>query len=218
LSKRPGLLLLGVTFLLVSPLIVMIPEFTPPDQCPPCMNFPDVSYRFIPIGVGVGVIGFILAILGYLRPRRVTHRPVATWLLAFIGLILILAGFFLMGYVVRGSGWVIVLYEAQGVYLFALGIAVILYAILSIWATRRSAIMLSVGIILAGFSLLEFAIEKSELELRCNTEVGCNPLLAQSTVSGVVMLGLLLAFATFIMGFGVASFRSGSEEVKSPRG
>jgi len=112
-----------------------------------------------------------------------------------------------MNYSVRGSGWVIVLYEAQGVYLFALGIAVVLYAILGIWATRRSAIMLSVGIILAGFSLLLSWIGYTELEMRCDVETGCDALLARSTVFWFVMLGLLLAFATFLMGYGIASFR-----------
>jgi len=101
---------------------------------------------------------------------------------------------------------VIVLYEAQGVYLFVLGIAVVLYAILGIWATRRSAIMLSVGIILAGFSFLSSWFGYTDFEPRCD-EVGCNYLLARSTVFWVMMLGLLLAFATFLIGYGIASFR-----------
>jgi len=221
LSKPPWpLLLLGVTLLLGSPLIVMMPEFTPPDHCPPCMNFPDVTYPFISIGVGVGVIGLILAILGYIRLQRVTRRPVTTWPLGCIGLVLVLAGFFLMGYYVRGSGWIIGLYELQGVYFFALGIAVVLYAILSIWATQRSAIMLSVGIILAGFSLLLSWIGYTELEMRCDVETGCNALLARSTASYFVMLGLLLAFATFLVGYGLASFRKRNrgDQVECPKG
>jgi hypothetical protein len=158
------------------------------------------------VGVGVGVIGSILAILGYIRLQRATHRPVTTWPLGCIGLVLVLVGFFVVGYTVRGSGWVIVLYEAQGVYLFVLGIAVVLYAILGIWATRRSAIMLSVGIILAGFSFLSSWFGYTDFEPRCD-EVGCNYLLARSTVFWVMMLGLLLAFATFLIGYGIASFR-----------
>jgi hypothetical protein len=204
--QRP-LLVLGVALIVGSPLIVMIPEFTPPDHCPPCMNFPSVSYPFIPVGVGVGVIGLILAIFGYLRLRRVTHRLVTTWPLGFIALVLILAGYFLMGYTVRGSGWAITLYSAQGVYLLALGFAVALYALIGIFATQRSSIMLSVGMILASLSLLEFAAEPSELGTRCNVEAGCNALLAQSTVVGFIMWGLVLAFAAFLMGCGIASFR-----------
>ena len=46
-----------------------------------------------------------------------------------------------------------------------------------------------------------------EFDTRCNVEVGCNALLARSTVFDVVVWGLLLAFATFLMGYGIASFR-----------
>jgi hypothetical protein len=66
--------------------------------------------------------------------------------------------------------------------------------------------MLSVGVILAGFSLLSSWLGYTDFEPRCD-EIGCNYLLARSTVLWVMILGLLLAFAAFFMGYGIASFR-----------
>lgn len=43
--------------------------------------------------------------------------------------------------------------------------------------------MLSIGIILAGFSLLLSWIRFMGLEMRCDVETGCNALLAGSTAS-----------------------------------
>lgn len=208
MSKSSWLLLLvGVALLLGSPLIAMMPEFTPPDHCPPCINFPNVTYPLIPVGVSVGVIGLALAIMGNVRPRRVRQGPVRTWPLGFIALGLVLGGFFLLGYTIRGAGWVIALYSSQGGYLFALGVGIGLYAVFGIWANWRSAIMLSAGIIIAGFTLLLLYGTYTDFLPRCFAEVGCDPLLARSTVFGVIMLGLLLALATFVMGLGIGSFR-----------
>mgnify|MGYP007042357830 CR=1 FL=1 len=201
-------LVLGVALLLGSPLIAMTPQFTLPDGCPPCIDFPEVTYPFIPVGVGLGVMGLILAILGYVRLQRVAHKPLKIFgPLTCIALLLVLAGLFAIGFDVRGSGWVIALYSALGVYLLALGIGIGLYAIFSIWANWKSAIMLSVGTVLAVFSLVSLNAAYSDFLPRCFAEVGCNPLLARSTVVGVVMFGLLLAIATFLMGYGIASFK-----------
>lgn len=196
--------MLGLTILLVSPLIALAPDFTPPGSCP-CQNFPTVTYPFVWVGVGLGFIGLILGILGYQKLRRVAHEPVRTWLLAYIAVAFVVAGIFLMNYFASGSGWSIALYEPQGIYLFVLGVSVGLCTILRIWVPLRSAIMLSVGIILAGFSLFDFVIAKSELELRCNLEVGCNAILAQSTASYLEVMGLILALAGFLIGVGITS-------------
>lgn len=202
------MLVLGVALLLGSPLIAMMPEFRPPDGCPPCMDFPNITYPFIPVGVSLGAIGLILAILAFRRLQRIAPKPLKTFgPLTCIALLLVLAGLIAMGFVVRGSGWVIALYSTEGGYLFALGVGIGLYAIFGIWANWRSAIMLSAGIIVAGFSLLFLYGTYTDFLPRCFAEVGCNPLLARSTVFGVIMLGLLLALATFVMGLGIASFR-----------
>lgn len=208
-SKPPWVLLvLGVALLLGGPLIAMMPEFRPPDGCPPCMDFPNITYSFIPVGLSFGAIGLILAILAFSRLQRIAPKPLKTFgPLACIALLLVLAGLFAMSFVVRGSGWVIALYSMEGAYLFALGVGIGLYAIFNIWANWRSAIMLSAGITVAGFSFLILYGTYTDFLPRCFVEVGCNPLLTRSTVFGVITLGLLLALATFVMGLGIGSFR-----------
>jgi hypothetical protein len=104
-------------------------------------------------------------------------------------------------------GWVIALYRVEGLYLFALGVATGLYAIFNLYANWRSAVMLSAGIVTAGFSLFSLFAAYTDFLPRCFVEVGCNPALARSTAFDLVWLGLLLAFATFIAGYGTASFR-----------
>jgi len=190
LESPRTLLVLGIALLLGSPLVAMIPEFAPPDNCPPfttvtsittfsttmrmpqtsalttvlisfstaqtnsCLSFPNITYPFVSVGFSLGVIGLVLAILGYVRLQRVAGRPWTTfWPLTGIALVLVLAGLFAMGFVIRGSGWVIVLYGAEGLYLFALGVATGLYAIFKLYANWRSSVMLSAGIVIAGFSL-----------------------------------------------------------------
>jgi hypothetical protein len=122
-----------------------------------------------------------------------------------------------MGYIVQGTGWSIGLYEPQGLYLFALGIGIGLYTLFDTVATQRSAIMLTVGIMLASLSLFEFSTVPSEFVPRCNVETGCNPLYAQATVYGIMQWALVLAFASFIMGYGIASFRKHSRREVSNR-
>lgn len=215
-SKPPWVLLvLGVTLLLGSPLIAMMPEFRRPDGCPPCMGFPNVTYPFISVGVVFGAIGLIFAVLGYVRSQRVPHKPLETYRpLTSVALMLVLAGLFAIGFDVRGSGWVIALYSMEGAYLLGLGIAIGLYTILSIWTSWRSAIMLSVSIVFAGLFLLALYGAYTDFLPRCFAEVGCNSELARSTVFWVMMFGLLLASATFVMGYGVASFRRRSSKSK----
>jgi hypothetical protein len=122
-------------------------------------------------------------------------------------MVLILGGLLLMGFLIRGNGWVIGLYGLQGLYLFALGAAVGLCTIFGAFANWRSAIMLSVGIVVAGYSLFSLYAIYTDFLPRCFVEVGCNPDLARSTVFGVIVLGFLFALATFILGLGIASFR-----------
>jgi cytochrome bd-type quinol oxidase subunit 1 len=245
LESPRALLVLGVALLLGSPLVAMIPELAPTDNCPPfttvtsittfttttrmpttseltpvlisfsttqttnsCLSFPNVTYPFLSVGFSVGVIGSVLAILGYVRLQRVAGRPWTTFgPLTGIALVLVLTGLFAMGFVMRGSGWVIALYGVEGLYLFALGVATGLYAIFNLYANWRSAVMLSTGIVTAGFSLFTLYATYTDFLPRCFVEVGCNPALARSTAFDLVWLGLLLTFATFIVGYGTASFR-----------
>jgi len=227
LKSPRTLLVLGVALLLGSPLVAMMPEFAPPDNCPPfttvssttsvlisssaaqttnsCLSFPNVTYPFVSAGFSLGVIGLVLAVLGYARVQRVAGRPWKTFgPLTGIALVLVLAGLFAMGFVIRGSGWVIVLYGAEGLYLFVLGVATGLYAIFNLYANWRSAVMLSAGIVIAGFSLLTLFATYTDFLSRCFVEVGCNPALARSTAFDLLKLGLLLALAAFIVGSGIA--------------
>jgi hypothetical protein len=172
------------------------------------MDFPNITYPLIPVGVSLGAIGLILAILAFRRLQRIAPKPLKIFRpLICTAVLLVPAGLFLMGFVVRGSGWVIALYSTEGSYLFALGVGIGLYAIFGTWADWRSAIMLSAGIIVAGFTLLLLYGTYIDFLPRCFAEVGCDPILARSTVFGVLMLGLLLALATFVMGLGIGSFR-----------
>ena len=180
------------------------------------ISFPSVAYPFIWVGVSMGTIGLLSAVLGY-RELRVTRGPMMCWKLGCVGLVLILLGYFLMGYTLRGSGWVIALYFPQGLYLFAIGIGIGLYTIFAISGTQRSAIMLSVGVVLAGFLLLMLYGAYTDFLPRCFADVGCNSELARNTVFWVMVLGLLLALATFIMGYGAASFRKTSDMKCSKR-
>jgi hypothetical protein len=243
LKSPRTLLLFGVALLFGSPLVAMMPEFTPPDNCPPfatlttvttfsttrmpttseltsvlisfstvqtnsCLSFPNVTYPFLSVGFTLGVIGLVLAIFGYMRLQRIAGRPWKTSCpLTGIALVLVVAGLFAMGFVLRGSGWAVVLYGLQGLYLFTLGFAIGLYAIFNLYANWRSAVMLSAGIVTAGFSLFSLFAIYTDFLPRCFVEVGCNPALARSTAFDLLELGLLLAFATFIVGFGTASFR-----------
>jgi hypothetical protein len=244
LESPRTLLVLGVALLLGSPLVAMMPEFTPPDNCPPfatvtsitafstttrmsttseltsvlisfstaqtnsCLSFPNVTYPFVSVGFSLGVIGSVLAMLGYVRLQRVAGRPWRTfWPLTGIAVVLVLAGLFAMGFVIRGNGWVIALYGMEGLYLFALGVSTGLYAIFNLYANWRSSVMLSTGIVTAGFSLFSLFAAYTDFLPRSFVEVGCNPALARSTAFDLVWLGLLLAFATFIVGYGTASFR-----------
>ncbi len=246
LKSPRAFLFLGITLLLVSPLIAMTPKFTPPNHCPaletvissttvnatmstsitpsltpilisssatqtainPCVNFPNVTYPLIPDAVSLGGIGLILVIVGYIKSRRAAPKPLTTFApLISIACVLFLAGLFLMGFIIRGNGWAIGLYGLQGNYLFALGVAVALFTIFRVRSNWRSAIILSVGIVLSGYSFFSLYATYTDFLPRCFVEVGCSPVLARSTVFGVIMLGLLLALATFLMGYGIASFR-----------
>jgi hypothetical protein len=119
------------------------------------MGFPSITHPFVPVGASVGAIGLILAILGYVRLHRIEAKTVRVfWPLICIAFILVLAGLLAMSFVVRGSGWVIALYSMEGAYLFALGIAIGLFAIFDIWTNWINAITLSASVIVASFSLL----------------------------------------------------------------
>ena len=227
--------------MLGSPLVAMMPEFAPPDNCSPfttvttittfsttlrmptnsvlisfstakitnsCLSFPNVTYPFVSVGFSLGVIGSVLSILGYVRLQRVAGRAWKTyWPLTGIALVLVLVGLFAMGFVIRGSGWVIALYGGEGLYLFALGVGTGLYAVFNLYANWRNAATLSAGMVIAGFSLFTLYGIYSDFLPRCFVEVGCNPNLARTTALDLVWLGLLLAFATFLVGYGTAKFR-----------
>jgi hypothetical protein len=243
LKSPRTLLTLGVALLLGSPLVAMMPEFTPPDHCPPsgtitsattfgitrvtttsaltsvqisvstaltnsCLSFPNIAYPFVSAGFSLGVIGLALAISGYLRLQRVADRAWKTFgPLICIALVFVLVGIFAMGFLIRGSGWAIGLYGFEGLYLFCLGIAIGLYAVFNLYANWRSAAMLSAGMVIAGFSLFTIFGIYSDFLPRCFVEVGCNPDLARSIALDLIWLGLLLAFSTFLVGYGIASIR-----------
>lgn len=71
------------------------------------------------------------------------------------------------------------------------------------------------GLIFVAFSLLGYAVEFYELDVRCHVGVGCNPSLVSSISLGLILLGLLLAFGAFLVGLSLAASRKGRTRMLS---
>lgn len=193
---------LGFALVLLAPLISTTPVFTPPDGCPPCPNFPTVTYPYIWPGLGVGAVGLVLLVRGAIKLNRVPHKSAKQFgpIVALAGLGLVGVGPLLSGVMISGNGWAIGLYGLQGYYLTLLGISAALFGALTSFTNWKSAILLAAGLVIAGFSVFVLAVNNSELELRCSIEVGCNPILARGTNYGSIMMGIALATGTFLIG------------------
>jgi hypothetical protein len=204
--------LAGVILLLSGPLIAITPFFTPPPNGCPCPEgFPNVSYPLEGAGIVAAIVGLALIAYGILKGRRLpkappvaSQRDLETPVVGLSGIgLLVLAGL-LSRVNLTGPGWSILLYQGMGLYLGALGIGMLLFAGFALAAgTKAGGLFLAVGVILCGMSLLLTYTLSSDFATRCFPDVGCSPILAQSTVTEMIDLGCVLATGTFLLALGL---------------
>jgi hypothetical protein len=203
---------IGIVLLLAGPLIAITPFFTPPaNGCPCPEGFPNVSYPLESPGIVVAAVGIVLLAYGGLKNRNVPESPEGSSArrleIPVVGLsgvgMLILAGL-LFGIDLTGPGWSILLYQGMGLCLGTLGAGMFLFAgLTSATGTKSGGLFLTAGLILCGFSLLFTTTLSSDFATRCFPDVGCSPILAQSTVTEMIQLGYLLAVGTFFLALGL---------------
>jgi hypothetical protein len=215
LSRAGTIIRLGIAFVLVAPLVSMTPLFTPPASgCPPCPNFPDVRTPFVNIGILVGLLGALMCAYGgldYRRSRSLAQsatRKLDSDIVgaALLGFVVLAIALILMGTDLTGPGWSVLLYQGEGMYLGAIGIGMLFFALFAVLTREKlGAIALAAGILLCGTALLFTYGLSSDFATRCFADVGCDPGLANSTVSEMIHLGYLLALGAFVLGLGLAA-------------
>ncbi len=214
----------GIALLLAGPLIALTPVFTPPPNgCPPCPDFPSVSTPFVNLGIIVGAAGAVLVIYGGIRDRKsalregpATQRGRENAGMTLVGIALLVASVTLSAIEIRGPGWSIVLYQDQGFYLGTLGVGTMLFAGFASLSKRRlSALFTSIGVVLCGISLLFSYTLSSDFATRCFPDVGCSPVLANSTLSDMIKLGYLLAIGAFCIALGLSAWLFNRRATKS---
>jgi hypothetical protein len=127
--------------------------------------------------------------------------------IALIGVLLLILASVLSGIDLRGPGWSIVLYQEQSLYLGILGVGMLLFAGFAVLSMRRlSGIFMAIGVTLCGISLLFSYTLSSDFATRCFPDVGCSPILANSTVSEMIQLGYLLAVGAFFLALGLSTW------------
>ena len=206
-----AILPVGIAILLLAPLVALMPVFTPPPDGCPCPQGLDVTTPFVGVAIVVGILGVLLIAYGGVKrllPGLADARPPnnkATVATAVSGFTVLVAGLILSEVDLTGPGWSIVLYSAQGFYLEALGVGILLFAGLVVASgSGVGSLFLSVGGILSGLSLLLISLSSSDFSLRCSPDVGCSPILAASTVSDMVEFGYALAVGAFLLGLGLS--------------
>ena len=226
MKASEAILPVGVALVLLAPLVALTPVFTPPPGGCPCPQGLNVTTPFADVAIVAGMLGALLIVYCTARrllPSLVYARPSnnkATVATAVSGFAVLVTGLVLSEIDLTGPGWSIVLYSAQGFYLEALGVCILLFA--GLVATTRSSVgslFLSVGGVLSGLSLLLIFLSSSDFSLRCSPDVGCSPILAASTVSDMVEFGYVLAFGAFLLGLGLSiSFRKRMKATKIESG
>lgn len=205
----------GIALLFTGPLVALTPVFTPPPNgCPPCPGFPSVSTPFVNLGIIVGAMGAALAIYGGIQERTIAlkegpamQRGSETIGIALVGIALLVASAALSGIDLTGPGWSIVLYQEQGFYLGTLGGGTLFFVGFASLSKRRlSALFTSVGVVLCAISLLFSYTLSSDFATRCFPDVGCSPILANSTVTDMIDLGYLLAVGAFFVALGLSAW------------
>lgn len=200
----------GIVLLFLAPLVALTPVFTPPPGGCPCPQGLPVTTPFADVAIVVGIFGALLAayggakrLSGFPNARPLSSR--ATMATAVSGLGTLVVGYILSSFELTGPGWSIVLYEAQGFYLEALGTGVLLFAGLVV-ATKSEvgSLFLSAGGVLDGLSLLFTFVGSSDFLLRCSPGSGCSSTLAISTVEGMIAFGYVLAIGAFLLGLGLS--------------
>ena len=134
--KVSGIILLaGIVFLLSGPLVALTPVFTPPPNGCPCPEGLNYSTPFGATGVSFGAVGMALILYCSVQRRRTlgtqgkgSHGENEVAIVAVFGVVLLVLSSILSGIVLRGPGWVIAPYGAQGLYLGTLGIGTLLFA------------------------------------------------------------------------------------------
>jgi hypothetical protein len=206
---------LGIALVLAAPLVSITPLFTPPASgCPPCPNFPDVRTPFVNIGILVGLVGALTCAYGGLDyrgsrspARSATRKPDSDIVgAALLGFAVLAIALILTGIDLTGPGWSILLYQSEGMYLGAVGIGMLFFALAAVLTREKlGAIALAAGMLICGTALLFTYALSSDFATRCFADVGCDPGLANSTVSEMIHLGYLLALGAFLLGLGLAA-------------
>ena len=202
----------GILLLLLGPLIAITPFFTPPPNGCPCPEgFPNVSYPLEGPGAVVALAGIAVLIYGGIRwrgrpgsPQGTSARQMEVPIVGLLGIGLLVLAALLSGIDLTGPGWSILLYQGMGLYLGTLGVGMLFFTGLTLaTGTRAAGLCLAMGSVLCGISLLFTYTLSSDFATRCFPDVGCSPVLAQSTVTEMVQLGYLLAAGTFLLALGL---------------
>ena len=101
----------------------------------------------------MGILGVVLAMVGARRLKRVPHDSLRIWPLAYVAVALVLVGIVLITTPISGSNWEIWLYAAEGMYFFLLGLGATLFVILTVWINWKSALILSIALLITGLLL-----------------------------------------------------------------
>jgi hypothetical protein len=165
------------------------------------------------VGIVFGIVGSVMVVYGGFQRRRGIAEEQTTspdkksevWSAALLVIILLIISVVLGQVDLTGPGWSIVIYGAQSLYLNTLGFGMLLFAGFGL-ATRNKlgAFLLAMGVLFCGISLLVSYTLSSDFSLRCSPDVGCSPVLANSTVSEMINLGYLLAVGAFLLALGLS--------------
>lgn len=172
---------LGLALLLVAPVIMEMPIFTPPLGGCPCPNGLSVSTPFGLLGDIAGAAGIVL-IASSTVIRRVekqkqlsqARKVLEVEIIAASGAVIFFISLYLMQIDISGQGYQIYLYGPQGVYLEALSLGMLLFSMF--WFFIRdtfSAIFLSMGLVIIGLSLFKLDVDYYEYTLHCSSDLGC---------------------------------------------
>lgn len=209
------IVLAGIVVILCGPVISLAPVFTPPPGGCPCPNGLDVMTPFVYAGLVVSIIGVMITPVGLVVHYRWRERvstnvtksqnSLSMTIAAVCGLALFLTSGILSSIDISGPGYQVYLYGPEGFYLGTIGVGTLLFAGFSL-ATRKLVIAacLAIGVVLCGISLFFLSAQYGDFFLRCATDVGCNATLARTTVSNFLYYGFVLAFGSFLFGFGLS--------------
>jgi hypothetical protein len=187
--KRSGIIFRGgIALLVTSPFVTIFPVVSGQGE---------VRMPLVVTGLIVGTIGLGMIIYGSIqlvRERRIilteNERKLSqlnreNGILALFGLILLPISSSLSSYEVLGSGYGIVPYEAEGIFLGALAVGILFFVGFTVVTKRRSsALLLTFGLLISGYYFLVTGLSETP---QPNSTMG------------------VLAFGVFIFGLGIAA-------------